>query len=483
MTAAATMPTRPARALLWPLPTARRLLRLELRRNAMLGMLPLIAALFWILAYRRSMAMPPLWNVRAMSMQGTAVAVFIPTVVGAAAWMGSREARHNITEQLACAARPRWARQLATWAATTCWAWLAYLGCVGVLYGVTASQVVWGGPLWWPAAVGATSLPALSALGFVAGTLLPSRFTPPVVAVAAFLAFEISLQFIHGGGSYWQVSPLVAGTWELGTYEGVATFFPYLPDLAIAQLMFLAGFAASLLGVLGLPAGAGGRVLRRSAVAVTAAGVLMAGAAVVLAGTGRFDAHGMIAIPVLHDLADDRPIPYTPVCSQTTIPVCLHPAYTVYLSAVAAALEPVLNEVAGLPGAPVRISQAATNYQQTGGGGIGVYDLAMSGTPPVYTLFLPNQLPGPTMTISESAAAVRTMAGRAIVSGVIGGVSEPAQRAVMAAMLHATDLAPGDPVAAAAQRFAALSAAARRAWLVEHLTALRGGQISLAQLP
>ena len=36
---------------------------------------------------------------------------------------------------------------------------------------------------------------------------------------------------------------------------------------------------------------------------------------------------------------------------------------------------------------------------------------------------------------------------------------------------------------AAAQRFAALPAAARHAWLVQHLAALRAGQITLAQLP
>ena len=157
------------------------------------------------------MAFPPLWNVRR---DGHAdhrpAAVFVPTVVGAAAWMGSREARRGLTDLLAVTARPRWARQLATWAATTCWAMVAYLGCVAVLYAVTARQATWGGPLWWPAAVGAASLPAFSALGFAAGALRPSRFTAPLVAVAAFLALEVSAQFIHGDQSYWQISPLVA---------------------------------------------------------------------------------------------------------------------------------------------------------------------------------------------------------------------------------------------------------------------------------
>jgi len=44
-------------------------------------------------------------------------------------------------------------------------------------------------------------------------------------------------------------------------------------------------------------------------------------------------------------------------------------------------------------------------------------------------------------------------------------------------------LTPGSPADAAAQRFAALPAAARHAWLVAHLTALRAGRITLRELP
>ena len=39
------------------------------------------------------------------------------------------------------------------------------------------------------------------------------------------------------------------------------------------------------------------------------------------------------------------------------------------------------------------------------------------------------------------------------------------------------------PIAAAAQRFAALPAAARHAWLAGHLGALRAGRFPLARLP
>lgn len=496
--------SRPAPAKPAPGLAAARLLRLELRHNAMLWMLPVAVGLFWFTTYRKAMAMPPLWNLRASSMQSGALVAFVCPVVGAAAWMGSREARRRISDLVTITARPRWARQLATWAATTIWAMVGYLGCVAVLYGVTAQQATWGGPLWWPVAVVAVSLPALSALGFAAGTLVATRFTAPVAAVAAFFALALSTQLIHGSQSYWQISPLVTGPWDTGPDAGVGTFYPYLPDLAIAQVIFLTGLTVAVLGAVVLPKGSGGKWLRRPAAVITTAGMLAAGTAIALAGTGRLDAHGMIAISALHDAANDRPVRYTPVCSHTAIPVCLNPSYASYLPAVSAALTPVLNEIAGLPGAPTRINQAAATYQQGIGNSVTVSLTGppISGTPPVFRLLLPDQVPGPSMTTSALAVAVRSSAGPAIVASVIGDgpSASQAQEAAAAALRMSVGLpqsppsVPGVPrpnmtvllpvpVRSAAQRFAALSTSARHAWLVQHLAALRAGRITLAQLP
>ena len=498
---------------------AARLLRLELRHNAMLWMMPVAVALFWVTAGRKTMATSPLWSLRAVSMQPSAVLAFASPVAGAAAWMGSRESRRRTTDLVNITARPRPARLLTTWAATTCWALVAYLACVAVVYGVTAQQAAWGGPLWWPAVVAAATLPALTALGFAAGTLVPGRFTAPLVALAAFFVLGLSTQLIHGSQSYWQISPVVAGPWDLGPNPEVGTFYAYLPDLPMAQVIFLAGLTAAVLGALALPTGSGMRSLRRSAAAVTTAGLLVAGTAVALAGTGRLDAHGMIAIPALHDAASDRPLRYTPVCSHTAIPVCLNPAYASYLPATEAALAPVLKQVAGLPGAPARISQAAAAYQQGPGNsvGIGLAGSPISGAPPVFHLLLPVQLPGPAITTSEMAGQVRSIAGPGIVASVTGdgpGASQ-AQHAVTTALLMAARVvpshlplpgtpaagnngpppgaggggeryagpAPGSPAFAAAQRFAALPAAVRHGWLTQHLAALRAGRISLGQLP
>ena len=520
--------------------TGMRLLRLELRHNAMACLLPLVVGLFWLITYRKTMAMAPLWELRATGLQSGTVIDFAVPVTGAAAWMGARETRRRIREQLTITARPRWTRLLITWAATTIWAMLAYLVCLAAVYGVTAHQASWGGPLWWPAAVAAASVLAFSALGFAIGTFLPGRFTAPLTAIAAFFIVALSTELIIGSHSYWQISPIVTGPWDLGSQSGVATFYPFLPDLSIAQVMFLAGFTVALLGALALPAQSGGRALRVVAAGCTAAGLLAAGTAVRLAGTGTMNASGMIAIPALHDAASDRPLPFTPVCSRTAIPVCLNPAYRTYLSATADALAPLLSQLAGLPGAPARIVQDSVMYQQGGGNCFSFRPSspADSGSSAVFHLVLPDQTLEPAMTAAQMATATASTYGSQIVARVVGNGpgDSPAQSAVAAGLMEAAGMrgivveipapanqcpplnqsqaargtrtgtgsrngtgsrtdpggpdtgqspvaARGTPVAAAAERFAALPASVRHAWLVRHLAALRAGQITLAQLP
>jgi hypothetical protein len=496
-----------------------RLMRLELRHNAMLWMLPVAVVVFWFVSYRQTMALPPLWNLRADDFQSGIVTAFIVPVVGAAAWMGSREARRHMTDLVTAAARPRWTRLLATWAATATWALAGYLICLAVVYGVTAHQARWGGPLWWPAAVAAGSVVSCSALGFATGSALPSRFTAPLVGVASFFVLALSTQLISGGQSYWQISPIVAGPWEVQQDAGAATFFPYVPDLSIAQLIFLVGLAIAVLGSLALP-GSGARVRAVGAV-VAAAGLLAAGSAVKLAGTGTLDEHGMITIPALHDAASDRPIRFTPICSRTPIPVCLNPAYAGYLPAVTTALAPVLSEIAGLPGAPVRVSQAPATYRQGPGNSLAVQLTGRQLGGGVYRMLLPDQLNEPPLTARQLASQVRTATGAEIIASLVGdgpGASGAQQAAAAAlatdagvpasALLTAASPAVprgrfvhgrcgsrtavcgvigtphgGTSVPVASRRFAALSAPLRRAWLVRNLLALRAGRITVAELP
>ncbi len=391
-----------------------RLLRLELRHNAMLWLLPLALALFWYNGYREIMALPPMWNLRAMTLQNRLLLDLVIPVTGAAAWMGSREGRRGITDLVAVTARPRWSRQLAIWAATTAWAELACLACVAVVYLITARQASWGSPLWWPAVVSAAGVPALTAIGFAAGAWFPGRFVTPLVTVVVFFGLAFSTQSASGDHSYWQISPLTAGAFDIGAAPGVASFYPYLPDLSIAQVMFTVGLTVAILGGLGIPVAR----MRWLAAVITAAGLAAAGTAVALAGTGRLDPHGMIVIPALHDAASDQPLRYTPRCSRTPIPVCVNPAYAGFLPAVTAAVGPELTEFAGLPGAPARISQVPPVYQQVSGNGITVSAHRSSAS----AFVLPDQVPGWLGTTSaEFAAHLDEGLGLKLASDVILG--------------------------------------------------------------
>jgi hypothetical protein len=438
------------------------------------------------------MALPPMWNLRAMTLQNRLLFDLMVPAVGAAAWMGSREGRRSITELVAGTARPRWSRQLATWAATTAWAELACLICVAVVYVITARQTSWGGPLWWPVVVSVAGVPALTAIGFAAGAWFPGRFVTPLVTVVVFFGLAFGTQAASGDHSYWQVSPLVAGAFDIGAAPGVASFYPYLPDLSIVQVMFAAGLTVAILGALGIPVAR----MRWLAAVITAAGLAAAGTAVALAGTGRLDPHGMIAIPALHNAAAGQPVRYTPACSRSPIPICVHPAYAGFLPAVTTAVGSELTEFAGLPGAPARISQVAPVYQQQPGNGVNV-SAHVSGAS---EFIVPEPLPGqPGGTSAQFAANLAEGLGLDLASHIIlGGAPSQAELAVIAGSVRfppsveSRDLAPlygqllpqpGSPAAQAAKRFAALTPAARHAWLAAHLAALRAGRVTLAQLP
>ena len=356
------------------------------------------------------MGFPPFWGLRSPVLPDRAMVDFALFGAGASTWMGSRDVRRRTTDLLTVTAVPRWGRQLVTWAATTGWAMAAYLACVVVLYWSTARQGAWGGPPLWPVAVGAAGVAAACALGFAAGVFFPSRFTAPLATLAVFILATA----IKGGGTstYGLISPVT----PQGSFRpDSGVFYHYLPDLSIDQVLLLAGLAVAALGALGVPAASGGRWLRRSAAAVAAAGLVAAGTAIGLAGTARLEPYGVV-IPALHDAASDRPIPYAPVCGHAAIPVCLHPAYRSYLPAVTAALRPLLSQVTGLPGAPVRVVQVAyLNPTEFATGGAP----AIAGRPAVLRLPLGFAV----LAQQPQIEFLQSRAAPVIMSSVIGGGS------------------------------------------------------------
>lgn len=458
-----------------------RLLRIELRRNAAWMLLPLLAALLWVASpYGRALRAPvALWSSRSIGLQ-TSLQVIGPFVAGMAAWMASREARRGLGDLLASTARGWWSRRLAVLAATAAWSLALYLAAGAVLFGLTAREATWGGPVWWPVVVGGVGVLAFTAAGFAVGAALPGRFTAPLLAIGLLLALQLTLAPLDS--NYLLVSPV-----RDSLSVDASVFFGVDPGMAITQLIFVCGLTVAAVASVAWSTGSGwgrapGRPAALTAALLAAAGAAAAGTGLALAGTAHETLQGTV-IPALHDATAARPVTYTPVCdARSPIPVCVHPAYRSVLPAIARDVAPMTAEVAGLPGAPVRIEFV----------GAGTPGVTNRHAQLIAAKFINVQGP---MTAGEIAASVRYAAAAAITgfqaTERLPGSGSPARAQL--ALVYGLQLAAGEqagvppsvpaPIASAAHRFAAMPAAARRAWLAGHLSALRAGRLVLPQLP
>ncbi len=478
-------PTEPIRILL-------RLTLLELRRSPMPLMLPLVAALFWFDALRTGENLPAIWTQRASILPNHVLPDVGPIAAGMAAWAGGREQRRGTGDLTTSTARPRWLRHLASWGGALGWTLLAYAACATAIYLLAARVVPWGGPPVWPITVTGMAVAAFCTTGFVAGVLLPSRFTPPLAALGtlfvSILVFQSALSADRGVTLLSPNNTVPPLDWGI--------FHPVPPDLSIVQTIFFAGLVLLLLGALGL-IGSGHRL--RTAIAVALAGVAACVAGLALASTATRGGDGY-EVSALHDAASDKAIAYTPDCTQdSAIPVCVHPAFATDLSGASAAFAPLLAEVAGLPGAPTRVTQIdlADLPQLTDArdrrayGQFGAWSTLVTGSNGAAVLEYGFGDPN-AFTEADTLGYLRSQAAQLVIGHVIAPHEspDPAQLAVELALIRragaiadASSPAPDQAVTAAAERFAALSPAHAHAWLATHLDQLRAGQITPQELP
>ncbi len=450
-----------------------RLLRIELRRNALLPLLPLMALLLWQSPIGRHLQPVALWTDRSSDLQ-SALQALGPFAAGAAAWMASREARRGLCDLLGTTPASAWHRGLTTWTATTCWAVLFYLLAGGVLFAVTATQATWGSVVIWPPLVGLIGLVAFSAVGFALGRLFPGRFTAPLAAIGTFAAMAIAMSAALNGHKAGLLSPLYP---SIGL--GASVFYRIRPDLGLVQITFLSGVLALALAAIGLRHRLARRATSPAWLALTSTGVTLVAVSVTLISTSHIDARGVV-VPVLHDSATDRAVPYTPVCTHTRPPLCVHPAYRRELRPLASLVDKIAAPVLGLPGVPIRAEQSPTN-----GGSPRV-------TSPRPILTLPPFIIHDETLEPVFAVPLETEIALALVTqpGTAADRASPPQRAIALYLLaQARDgsapwLIPNStPILSAARSFAFLLPAARRSWLGAHLQALRDGHIALGQVP
>jgi hypothetical protein len=489
-----------------PLVRPGRVLQLEIRRSVVPWAIPLIAALFFFDAFRTAMGFAPVWTVRSSVITSNMITDFGPFAAGLAAWVASREGRRHTGDLLATTVRPAWVRQAAALGGTLFWLLLTFLIGVAALYIDTARQATWGGPPVWPVVVGVVEVTTFAVIGFAVGALFPGRFAAPLAAIGtfvfAYVGYHAALGVKPGTGTYALLSPATAV--PLGD---AGVFYHVAPDVSIVQVMFMGGICVALAGVVVLVSSRASRWLGVAGAVLLAAGVAASSTAFALAGTAKLALSGW-DIPALHDAASDQPVPYTPDCAGTSFKVCLHPAFSIYLRDVNAALQPVAAGIAGLPGAPVRAEQVTTDGGVRGAQGLllaGAAFTGITGTPPVYNFsgddpVAPLWGSGAIQNSPGWGAGFAQEFLTAYVAPPNTFMPSPAQQAVVTALMAVAgvgapqfpqaDNSNGTPVGAsqaqigaAATRFQALSPAARRAWLATHLSPLRADSITLAQLP
>lgn len=448
-----------------------RLLRIELRRNALLILLPVVGLLWLASPIARHLYPIALWPDRSTDVQ-SALQALAPFSAGIAAWVAYRERRRGMADLLAATPFDPGRRALAALVATAVWAVLGYLAGMTVMLVITARQATWGHPVIWPLLVGALAVLAATALGFAVGRLAPSRFTAPLAAIGTLGLLAIGAQTAFDGHLVSRIAPLYP-TISLD----LPVFYPVRADLAVLQLLFAGGVLVCAVAITLLHSGN-----RRTGLAGGIVGVLLVGLSVGLIGTAHRDQQNATVVPALDTAASQQPLPYTPACSTSPLPVCVHPAYAAKLSIVDDVINRLAAPLLGLPGAPVRATERPINFFD---------DMTVTGNPP-NLIIVPIFIQGNSLGSDQLAGIIETSIALALVDspGTAPRHATPTQRAVALFLLDqagdpvdATRL-PADPaVRAAAARLAALPATTRHDWLAHHLAALRAGTVTLAELP
>ncbi|HEX5166489.1 MAG TPA: hypothetical protein VFV93_13890, partial [Thermomicrobiales bacterium] len=168
-----------------------RIFTIEARRSVALWFVPLMVAVAgWYANARLSPVGVAVWRHSSVSV-GETLFVLAPLLGGVAAWAGGRDRRRGVGDLLATMPRPLAHRTLADWGGVVAWVVLAY-AIVGTFVAVvTMRDDPWGSPIAAPVVIGLLTIVAASAIGYLTGALIPSRFVPPLVPIGLFLTIGL----------------------------------------------------------------------------------------------------------------------------------------------------------------------------------------------------------------------------------------------------------------------------------------------------
>lgn len=322
----------------------RKELRTQLLHNPTVLLAPVIIVAIVLTPLAGNFNPVAVWNDRSGDVQSL-LTILGPFVAAVGAWEGARAGRFR---KRSGDQSTVWAWQVTTWAKTAVWGLLFYLLLCAVVFLITTTQATWGGPPLGPPLVGAVAILSLSALGFAIGDRWSSRFAAPVVGVGLFAVQSWFVSLGSAGNPIGYLTPNYATGFDVSVWYGVRS------DLTIVQLTFLFGLLAIALASLAIRRYITSRKVYPGVLAVC--GVILMLASFAGVASSIADIHG-IRVPLLYNAASDRPIPYTPVCSQAALPVCVHPAYSAELSQLSTLINRLTVPLIGLPDAPVQADQ------------------------------------------------------------------------------------------------------------------------------
>lgn len=466
-----------------------RLVTMELRRNAGVWLFPTIPLAAWWLLSNWGW-IPFLWDSTNAQLQASVAPFAVPAVAGIAAWMAGRDRRRGIEDLLASTPLAPEVRELALWGGTAGWGVLAYVAFAAWMTGRTALSATWGGPDLWRVAIVIAAIFGGAALGMLIGRLIPSRLTPPVVAVASFGA----VLFLAN-----HATTTVTTNGELWTPSWINYLAPdrAAPAVAPWQATFHTGLTGTALVALAMRH----RRTRRHLATLVAASVLtLSGGVMVWSSWPRYDpATGLTrdgwGRPITPSVTANPPV--EPVCRGSPVSVCVHPQYLPVLDRAVVEANGLAEPLLGLPGVPMRVDERAVGF--VGGGSFSVFQAGSPAWLDV-TPFADELVAAPASRVDGRVANPAQLAVRFWLieragigyEGQIGCHAGAPALVAHGAWRPLQDVMPGTPqlpgmptpaICQAAERFGRLSPTEQRAWLEAHYTDLRAGRLDLDDLP
>jgi hypothetical protein len=425
-----------------------RLFRIEARRSiALWFVLPLAALVAWGTVTTMHPDGAPTFWARGSVQFGLLCVVAAFIMCGVGAWVAGRGRRRQTEELLRTMPRPASLLDIPILTGTLIWGLVACLLAGALVYVIVDREATWGGPEAAPIVVGLLAIVAGTAVGYLGGASIPSRFAAPLVAVlfasVVLLAGTRSTDIAY-------LSPFALDPRGFSPYD----IFYQPPTIPLAQTaLWLAGLTACACAATAL-------WRRRSALVF---GALIA--ALAIATTGAVLTMQAFAHPPWERIYAGQPLAeYELVCVERSIPVCLHPAYEARLQEYADRIGALVEPLAGVPGGPVRAEQLPSRNAPRAEGTLEI-------------------IPSDLVVLQVTYDLVRTP----------GAGFNPAQRVIAIWLITRTGASLTDAQAffgaghpdetAAVARFSALGPDAQRAWLMANFQDLRVGRITIDDLP